>query len=130
MTYAPNWDWQDGDALPGILFVCGALLIGSLVGPTPTRAQTPDDAEEPSLIQRYQRARQRALARRHLQQKGRLPMHPPVQVPTPTDSLQPQAVFTVQRPVGVDEVVVQRRPQKSQVIVPPARVLLRHEFVR
>ncbi|PSR01986.1 MAG: hypothetical protein BRD54_05740 [Bacteroidetes bacterium SW_8_64_56] len=69
--------------------MCGALLIGSLVGPTPTRAQTPDDAEEPSLIQRYQRARQRALARRHLQQKGRLPVHLPVQLPTPTDSLRP-----------------------------------------
>ena len=89
MTYAPNWDWQDEDALPGILFVCSALLIGSLVGPTPMRAQTPDDAEEPSLIQRYQRARQRALARRHLQQKGRLPVHLPVQLPTPTDSLRP-----------------------------------------
>ena len=89
MTYAPNWDWQDEDALPGILFVCGALLIGSLIGPTPTRAQTPDDAEEPSLIQRYQRARQRALARRHLQQKGRLPVHLPVQLPTHTDSLRP-----------------------------------------
>ena len=94
-----------------------------LVGPS-------GDAKEPTLIERYQRAWYRTLARRDRQQEGRLPVHPPVQVPTPTDSLQPQAVFTVQRPVGVDEVVVQRRPQKSQVIVPPARVLLRHEFVR
>lgn len=89
MTHAPKWDWLDEDALPRILLVCGALLVGSLAGPTLAGAQTPDDAEEPGLIERYQRARHRALARRHLQQEGRLPVHPPVQLATPTDSLRP-----------------------------------------
>ena len=95
MTYALKWDWQDEEVLPSILLMYGALLVGSLVGststmaPTSAAAQTPGDAGGPSLIERYQRARQRALARRHLRQEGRLPVHPPVQVPTPIDSLRP-----------------------------------------
>ena len=105
MTHALKWDWQDEDTLPGILFVCGALLIGSLVGPTPTRAQTPDDAGGLSLIERYQRARHRALARRHLRQEGHLPVHhPPAQLPTSSiqaDSAEPEPSFPLHdvRPV-------------------------------
>ena len=71
-----------------LLLVWFALVVGGLGGTAPAVAQSTGEAEEPSLIERYQKARYRVLARRHLQQ-GRLPVYPPVRLPTPTDSLRP-----------------------------------------
>ena len=110
MTHALKWDRQDEEVLPGILLMYGALLVGSLVGSTSTMvpssavAQTPGDAGGSSLIERYQRARHRALARRHLRQEGRLPVHPPAQLPTSSiqaDSAEPEPSFPLHnvRPV-------------------------------
>ena len=53
------------------------------------KAQADTADEAPRLIERYQQARYRALARRHLQQHGRLPVYPPERLPLPTDSLRP-----------------------------------------
>lgn len=55
------------------------------MAPDEAAAQTAET--DGSLIERYQEARYRALARRHLQRQGALPVHPPVPIPTPTDSL-------------------------------------------
>jgi len=72
-----------------ILLVCWGLLAAILLGPDSARAQTNDDAGETSLVERYQKARYRALARRHLRQEGRFPVYPPTEFSVPTDSLRP-----------------------------------------
>ena len=72
-----------------VLSMCLGLLVGSLFGPVPAAAQTTGETEGGTLIDRYQEARYRALARRHLRQEGQFPVYPPTQLPTPTDSLQP-----------------------------------------
>jgi hypothetical protein len=53
------------------------------------KAQADTADEAPSLIERYRQTRYRALARRHLQRHGRLPVYPPERLPLPTDSLRP-----------------------------------------
>lgn len=66
-----------------VWLACWGLLMAGQVGPA--AAQT--TGAEGSLIERYQEERYRALARRHLREQGRWPAHPPLQIPTPTDSL-------------------------------------------
>ncbi len=72
-----------------VLLLCLGVLVGPLLGPRPVAAQTTDEAEGSSLIERYQKARYRALARRHLQREEVLPVYPLIRLPTPTDSLRP-----------------------------------------
>jgi len=52
-------------------------------------AQTTDEGDDATLIERYREARYRALARRHLQRGGQFHVYPPEQLPTPIDSLRP-----------------------------------------
>jgi len=70
------------------------MLVGLGGASLAARAQTASSVdgrapEAPRLIERYQQARYRALARRHLQPHGRLPVYPPERLPLPTDSLRP-----------------------------------------
>ena len=74
-----------GGPVPALLLVCWGLLVGGVVAPDSAVAQTSEG--DGSLIERYQEARYRALARRHLQRQGALPVHPLAPIPTPTDSL-------------------------------------------
>ncbi|MCS3655357.1 hypothetical protein [Salinibacter ruber] len=86
MRHPPGWHPQEAlrsGALCAVCVVGWALLTVGGVGPAAAQT-TGGDA---SLIERYQNERYRALARRHLRQKGTWPAHPPVQLPTPTDSL-------------------------------------------
>lgn len=92
MTHAPTRDWLDGSALgaaPFVLLVGLGLLVGPLFGPRPATAQTTNEVDRSSLIKRYQEARYRALARRHLRREGQFPVYPPRQLPIPTDTLRP-----------------------------------------
>ncbi len=91
MTHAPPRHPQSDGLLcvdRAVLLVCWGLLMGGLLGPVPAAAQT-TDSDDTSLIERYQKARYRALARRQLRREGRLPVYPPEPLPTPTDSLRP-----------------------------------------
>ena len=72
-----------------VRLLCVGFFVGGLLGAVPAAAQATDEAEEPSLIERYREARYRALARRHLRQQGQFPIYPPTPLPTPTDSLCP-----------------------------------------
>lgn len=72
-----------------VRLLCIGLFVGSLLGSVSAAAQTTDEAEETSLIERYREARYRALARRHLQQEGQFFVYPPKRLSVPTDSLRP-----------------------------------------
>ena len=86
MRHPPGWHPNEGS-------LCGALCAVCLVGWAlltiggAGRATAQTTGGDGSLIERYQDERYRALARRHLRQMGTWPVHPPVQIPTPTDSL-------------------------------------------
>lgn len=77
-----------------VLCLGGGLVgwgsLGGVGGGLPVAKAQADTADEaPGLIERYRQARYRALARRHLQRHGRLPVYPPERLPLPTDSLRP-----------------------------------------
>ncbi|WP_263784710.1 hypothetical protein [Salinibacter grassmerensis] len=86
MRHPPGWHPQEGfrsGALCAVYLLGWAFLTMGLAGPA--AAQTTGGDE--SLIERYQDERYRALARRHLRREGTWPTHPPMAIPTPTDSL-------------------------------------------
>ncbi len=72
-----------------VLLAGWGLLLGLWAGGGTARAQTSDEVGDGSLIERYQEARYRVLARRHLQREERFPVYPPEPLPLPTDSLRP-----------------------------------------
>ncbi len=84
-----------GLGLAGWGVLVGGMVLVGVGGASPAaRAQTAVAVDgraqdTPRLIERYQQARYRALARRHLQRHGRLLVYPPERLPLPTDSLRP-----------------------------------------
>lgn len=86
MKYLPGRHLQHGPRLGATCALCfmwwSLLMVGMAGSAT---AQT--TGTDTSLIERYQEERFRALARRHLRQRERWPVHPPMQIPTRTDSL-------------------------------------------